>query len=318
MGKGGKGGGGKAKADGGVPDDDALLDAAIAENKKLNEEAALIGEGEAKAPGSSKKAPPNAALPLELIIKKLNQVPTFCILNGHKNIVGLKDPTDPTGTLEVCCWFACPHEAKSTLEATKEANPEVASQLHLGVTPLGVAFAIAAGWAECHFFGSKQLRGSQEPFAGNQDPTALLREQAISQGLDPPAWHVPVFCCDTLSSPSTMPVFLSRKALAEAWVTSGRKIKDMPENLNVMDLGVLVCQMQTDAFAWSTIHFVCERKSLALVKESKGEAAEALALPEWKADSAAPRLGGKPAASADTEGPPPLAAVGDDEPPPLT
>ena len=118
-----------------------------------------------------------------------------------------------------------------------------------------------------------------------------------------------VFCCDELSSPSTMPVFLSRKALAEAWVTSGRKIKEMPENLNVMDLGVLVCQMQTDAFAWATLHFVCERKSIALVKESKQGAMEALALPQWQSDSAAPKLeqGGTPAAPASA----------DDEPPPL-
>ena len=312
MGKGGKGGGAKAKAASSAPDDQALLDAAVAENKKAQSEAAKKeAKAEAQAPSSDgpSKALPGKALPLELIINKLNQVPTFCILNGHENIVGLKDPTDPTGQLEVCCWFACPHEAKATLASAKEANPDVAKQLHLGVTPLGVAFAFAAGWAECHFFGSKQLRGSQEPFAGAQNPTELLREQAISQGLEPPNWHVPVFCCDELSSPSTMPVFLSRKALAEAWVTSGRKIKEMPENLNVMDLGVLVCQMQTDAFAWATLHFVCERKSIALVKESKQGAMEALALPQWQSDSAAPKLeqGGTPAAPASA----------DDEPPPL-
>ena len=85
---------------------------------------------------------------MQEIINKLNAVPTFCILNGRENIVGLKDPSDPTGQLEVCCWFADPAEAKQTLAAAKEANPELSEQLHLGVTPLGVSYAIAAGWAE--------------------------------------------------------------------------------------------------------------------------------------------------------------------------
>ena len=299
-----------------VEDDDALLDTAIAENKKLSEAAvdnATVGPRIINGKGTG---PPAAALTKEAIVKKLNAIPTFCILNGQESIVGLKDPSDPTGQLEVCLWFADPQEAKTTLAAAKEANPEIRAQLHLGVTPLGVAYAIAAGWAECHFFGEKQLRGSSEPFAGGQDPTALLREQAVSQGMEPPPWHVPVFCCDELQSPTTMPIFLSRKAMAEAWVTSGRKIQAMPENLSVMDLGVLVCQMQTDAFAWSTCHFVCERRSVQLVKESKSAAAEALALPQWQPE-------GGPAGGEDD--PPPLDAPSaapsrpedDDAPPPL-
>ena len=97
-------------------------------------------------------------------------------------------------------WFADATEAQNTLAVAKESNLDLHDQLHLGVTPLGIAYAIAAGWMECHFFGEKQLRGSQEPFAGDQDPTALLHDQAVGQGLEPPSWHVPVFCCDDLCS----------------------------------------------------------------------------------------------------------------------
>jgi len=306
---------GKAEA----RDDDALLDAAIAENKKLSEAAAkeeaapAVG---AAAAGPSKRAP--AALGMEVLIKKLNAAPTFCILNGQREIVGLKDPTDPTGQLEVCVWFIDPQEAKETLAAVKEANPELRAELHLGVTPLGVSYAFAAGLAESTFFGSKVLRGSREPFANGQDPTALLREQAISQGLTPPSWHVPVFCCDELQSESVLPVFLSRKALAEAWVTSGRKIAALPQNLTVMDLGVLVCQMQTDATDWTTLHFVHERKAVNLVHESKAAAAAAAPPPPPASDdptkSFAPAAGARaPSLSA----PPPLPTDDDDAPPPL-
>ena len=62
---------------------------------------------------------------------------------------------------------------------------------------------------------------------------------------------------------------MSRKALAESWVVSGRKLAELPANIAVLDLGVVVHQMQTDVFAWSTIQFVCERKAVQLVNESK-------------------------------------------------
>ena len=43
------------------------------------------------------------------------------------------------------------------------------------------------------------------------------------------SWQVPVFCCDELQTPHAMPMFLSRKALQEAWVVSGRKLSDLPQ-----------------------------------------------------------------------------------------
>ena len=166
MGKGGKG---KSKGGSGeAVDDDALLDAAIAENKKLSEQqqaaqeqgAAAGSSGEASTAQAAAAAPPAAALTKEQIIQKLNAVPTFCILKGHENMVGLQDPTDPTGQCEVCVWFADPTEAKTTLAAAKEANADVRSQLHLGVTPLGVAFELAVGWKESKSTAALRLQSS--------------------------------------------------------------------------------------------------------------------------------------------------------------
>ena len=118
-----------------------------------------------------------------------------------------------------------------------------------------------------------------------------------------------------------MPIFLSRKALAEAWVTSGRKLSEMPENIAVMDLGVLVAQMQTDAFNWPTVHVVCERRSVSLVRESKEMAAsvEALGLAEARAAPSPARSSSSDEGwvnVAPPEAPPPL-TQDDDAPPPL-
>ena len=287
MGKGGRGKNPSAASATAAEDDDKLLAAAIAENKKAAKEQQQQEKKQAGGGAAASSSElPKKALTVNEIVQKLNVVPCFCLLNGEKNLVGLKDPADPTGQLELCVWFADPKEAKATLDACKAENPALSDTLHLGVTPLGIAYAFAVGWAECHFFGEKHVRGSAEALAGGQDPVPLLRDQASSQGLPPQPWHVPVFTCDELSTPTRMPIFMSRKAFAESWVTSGRKLSEIPSNVAVIDLGVLVHQMQTDVFAWSTIQFVCERKAVQLVNESKqASVAARSAAPE---DDAAP------------------------------
>ena len=75
-----------------------------------------------------------------------------------------------------------------------------------------------------------------------------------------------------------------------------------------MDLRVLVAQMQTDAFAWETLHFITERKSVGLVKEAKQAAAHA----RGRSDRAA-----QPSQSAAASAGAGAAAAADDEPPPL-
>jgi hypothetical protein len=301
MGKGGRGKTSSAASTAAAEDDDKLLAAAIAENKKAAKEQQQQQQQKQKQKpavgggASSSSELPKKGLTANEIVEKLNVVPCFCLLNGDKNLVGLKDPNDPTGQLELCVWFADPREAKATLDVCKVENPSLSETLHLGVTPLGIAYAFACGWAECHFFGEKHVRGSAEALAGGQDPIPLLCEQAASQGLDPQPWHVPVFTCDELSTPSRMPIFMSRKAFAESWVTSGRKLSEIPSNVAVIDLGVLVHQMQQDVFAWSTIQFVCERKAVQLVNESK------------QASVAARSAGASAASSQDDAAPPPLA-----------
>ena len=193
------------------------------------------------------------------------------------------------------------------LEAAKANNPpQVAESLHLGVTPLGLAYALCSGWAETSFYGDMRLRGARDDVTDDVD--GMLRQQVEAQGVEPASWHLPVFCCDELQSARAMPMFLSRKALAETWLMSGRKLSDMPEQQAVMDLRVLVAQMQTDAFAWESLHFITSRKAISQVKDAKRAAVRARA-------PGAALPGVAEGGGAEEDGPPPLEA--DDEPPPL-
>jgi len=311
-------------------DDNALIEQAIAQNRAEQEKRAAA-EGarqeqkaaEAKAQqeqlsmareqltGVAGKGPqkPGKALTRDQIVEKLNAVPTFCLLNGQYNIVGLQDPEEPK--VDVCFWMTDGADAKDMLEAAKAANPpDVADSLHLGVTPLGLAFALSEKWAETKFNGDMRLRGAREDAARGDNVGEMLRGQVEAQGLEQASWALPIFCCDELQGPAAMPMFLSRKALAETWVVSGRKLAELPQQQAVMDLRVLVAQMQTDAFAWETLHFITERKSVGLVKEAK-EAKEAAAA----ARSGRPGPAAQPtqAAAAASAG----AGDADDEPPPL-
>lgn len=305
MGKGGKGSGNRvarAPAD----DDEALLNAAIAENKAAQAKAEQEKAKQEKLKAeTAAAAPPGKALTKQQIIEALNAVPTFCLLNGEANIVGLQDPENPK--YEVCFWMTDAAEAKEMLTAAKANNSEeVAGKLHLGVTPLGVAFGLASGWIETSFYGDMRLRGAQEDTA---DLIPMLRQQVEAQGLAQASWQVPVFCCDELQQPEVMPMFLSRKALQETWVVSGRKLSELPAQQAVMDLRVLVEQMQTDKFAWNTLHFLTARNSVKLVKEAREQAGLSRGVWSGKASTGAAK------AAPEADPPPPL--EGDDGPPPL-
>ena len=101
-----------------------------------------------------------------------------------------------------------------------------------------------------------------------------MQARLLAQGLDTGSWQLPVFCCDELQSPTVLPVFLNRADLVRAWEASGRKREDVPEALSVIDLKVLVHQMQTDTFAWSTLEFVGSVEAVQLVQEAKQMAEE--------------------------------------------
>lgn len=208
-------------------------------------------------------APTPAALTRKEIIEKLNTIPTFALLSRDKSVLAISDGEGG----ECCCWFTDPKDAQQVLKMGIEDQPDGGT--HLGVTPLGVAFAVCAGWT----VGEGEKRGVPFKLQGStafvNEVAPMLREQLQAQGLEAGTWQLPLFCCDELESPNVLPIFLSRADLVETWVASGRKREDLPENLTVMDLRILVKQMQTDSFAWSTVQFVGSSLAVEMVKEAK-------------------------------------------------
>lgn len=303
----------KKKAAGSAATDDELLDQAIADNAKLAEKRAeeqRLAEAQQQMQQAPASEPPpaKAALSPEAIIEKLNAVPTFCLLNGDQNIVSMEDGEGE----ESCAWFTDADEAREMLKAAKAQNPDV--PLHMGVTPLGLAFALAVGWAESIFVGNMRLQGKSSVVS---QMSHMLQQQLEAQGMEPSTWHLPVFCCDELSSPTVMPVFLSRADLVAAWITSGRSRESVPPNLAVIDLRVLVSQMQTDAFAWSTVAFVGSPRSVELVREAKTSSA-LLTGHGQPGGAPMPPVAPMPSSSSNADEPPPLLSDDHGEsPPPL-
>ena len=149
------------------------------------------------------------------------------------------------------------------------------------MTPLGLAFSIAAGWTRSQFVGELKLQG---PMAVVEQLAPILKKQLAAQGIDPGAWQLPVFCCDELQSSSVFPVFLSRAALVQAWLLSGRTRETVPENLTVMDLRVLVRCMRSGEVSeggagtpWHKVRLVSSLEAYELAQELAleiGETAE--------------------------------------------
>jgi len=255
--------------------EDELLEAAIAESRAARAIAPpTASAGQPKAQGrrkqrdeqpSSAPSPKPAALTREAIVRKLNDVPAFAILNADSDVVSMESDSGN----EVVCWFIDAAEVEALLAATKAQNPESAG-LHMGCVPLGAAYALVAGWQSSGFSGELRLQGTRH---GRETTAAQLREQAASQGLPPSTWNCPVFVCHALESPTLLPVFFSYEDMLSFWVATGRPRKDAPEQVAVVDLNVLVAQMQTDAFAWRTLHFVGSHRAAELVAASKAERA---------------------------------------------
>ena len=209
---------------------------------------------------SQRQAP--QALSQAQIVAKLNSVPSFTIVDTAQQIFPLRDESGA----EFCVWYTDPSEAKGALVHAKAQHPE--ADLHLGVTPLGVAFALVVGWRESKSAAALRLQSS---LSVTQPVEQVLQEQLSTQGLALGTWRFPIFCCDQLQTQTMMPCFLSRNDLAKTWAAAGRSIASIPDSVTVVDLRVLVHQMQTDTFNWDIVSFVASQRAVDLVREAKAD-----------------------------------------------
>lgn len=210
------------------------------------------------------------SLTREDVIDKLNKVPTFAIVDENDHVVPIRTETGAD-----ICWFTDAAEVQKLLELTRAASPD--RTFHIAVTPLGAAFAQCQGFASIgddgdseaphdgYLKGTLKLRGPRAVVDAAQEE---LRAQQAAQGVEPGDWVLPVYCHDDFQTPQMMPMFFSAEDFSAGWTRSGRSADNMPGQLAMMDLRVLVKQMsETDAFDWSIFAFVSSEAAYTLAQE---------------------------------------------------
>ena len=273
----GKGGRGKPKqaAAAAKEDDDALLDAAIAENTqaKMAEKRAQVAHSVAVAQRDQRAK----ALTKVEICEKLNGLPAFAIVNASKQFVPLRvagaDGNGADG--EVAMLWTEPLEAESALAQATRQQPD--ERLAIGAIPLGRALALCEGWATAEG-AARSFRLRAHPKM-SEELRPLLTQQLQQRGL-PVADVFPVFLCEELSTDACMPVFLSRAEVVATWeqamqqATAAQR-RPPPKNLTVMDLRVLVARMQEEgAMDWSVLRFVGTDRAYEMVKKGQRQQEE--------------------------------------------
>ena len=255
----------------------ADIDLDLEEEDTIDEPASLEEEAPAtvKAGGAAAEAgdvpdiPAARALTRDEIIEKLNAIPTFCILNGDEGVVAMKLADDAKPSV---MWFLDPEEAQAVLGAAVKDKPDAG--LRLGCHGLGAVFEQCNGWGDADAGATATAASGDQiqlklmgPYGIVKEVAPKLQELMRNQGMDPGDWQCPVFMCDQLQSRRIVPVFFNPADLAKTWATAGRKAEELPENLTVMDVRMLVQNMLTDSSPWELIQFVGSQEAVKLAQD---------------------------------------------------
>lgn len=224
-------------------DDDALLDAAIAEARA--EKAATEAEEETVR-----------TLETHELVQKLNTVPMFKVFDEETGDIV---PTPYRGGDSCMCWYADPGDAKLALAIVEAKTP--GRKLALGTTPLGIALAMSEGWGSGLPDEPFRLQASLAVLRAVKDELEPLPAR-VAQALNPRSSAFPVFLMEELQSPSVSPVFFRREDLVSCWRVSGRPESEMPPTLTMYDLRVLTVKMMSTAADWRSLMFVAPQSSV--------------------------------------------------------
>ena len=185
------------------------------------------------------------------------------------------------------CFFLEPEEAKAALKAMQEGMPN--TKLKLSVHSLGAAFEHCKGWqtvaASSFSDGDAPAIDAPAPPAappGQEVPEMLLmgnhalvnstgsgmRQMLTEHGMEAGSWTLPVFICHALQSKSIMPAFLRPSDLKKTWLAAGRTEEDMPEDIMVLDLRLLIAQMMASGENdWTRLHLVPSDEAVQAAQE---------------------------------------------------
>ena len=80
-----------------------------------------------------------ATISRQEIVDKLDRIPLFSVNDAAERMVPTRNDDE-----DCCTWFADIDEARALLAELSAQFPS--ARLSIGVTPLGTAYALAAGW----------------------------------------------------------------------------------------------------------------------------------------------------------------------------
>lgn len=269
MGKGGRGAGKKAAA-AAEADEDALLNAAIAqvkiEREKTEKEAAqakadaaqkAVAAKGAKAAKAAAKAKMGTTLTMEATLAKLDVVMTFTIArlmpDGSRDLI-----PGPNGAIT---FYLDAEDVEADLAAMKTAEPSL--QLGLDFAPLGRAFALMQGLMGLRAPGPTKLEFSRAVVkaVGEQGVPPEFREQMRDRG------PFPLYYSDKFGSENFTPVFFTKADFKAFWcgVAGGTEATLPPAT--VTDLRIVVMRTLQEPGSWEPLNYVPSQAAEPLTKQ---------------------------------------------------
>lgn len=187
-------------------------------------------------PSSAEEAPsgPRPATRGE-VIEKLNLVPVFSVSDlDNKSICATMVGNQPCGT-----WFADVRDAETLLATLRKHNPTM--NLGIEATPLGHALALSERWVPAAAKLVTRIQASTRELESLPGFPQLPDE--LKKAFSPLTSRFPVWVCEDLQTPTSMPYFLHADDLKDAWFEATGKSLDEAKELDVTDLRVLVADM---------------------------------------------------------------------------
>jgi len=199
----------------------------------------------------------DAPLTEEQVFKKLNEIPTFCLMGKEGGFVALT-MKDNGRTIP---FFIEPEEAQAVLNMTQAGHPDEA--IRLVSVGLGNALKLCRdregdeeiNEAFSSFDGHLRLQGSSKLMSA-VEPN--LKAMLAAAGFDEKPWLLPVFLCEELTRGEVLPVFFNPREIHEAWELNKLDPESFPEKFVMMDIRMMVADMQKEGtgMPWNRVSFI--------------------------------------------------------------
>lgn len=280
----------------GPADEDALLEAAIAENEVLRKKLASDEVEQVKA----KVAQQGKTFTMQETLAKLDRIMIFSIFRMLPD--GSKDLCPAPGDGAVT-FYTDAADAKADIELLKAAD--AAAKVGLDGIPLGRAFALTQGLMSLQTPAKTRLQFSRAivQAEGESGVPSAYRERMRGAG------PFPMFYSEYIDVPGCTPIFFTREDLAEYWVGAGGAADALPQP-TVTDLRYVISRTLQEPGQWEMLLYVPPKHSAELMKAvlARDQRDEGV---KRGFTSGMSRLKdvAKAAAIADGEEPPPLTAV---------